>query len=397
MPTIRAAISGAVQWPNTRTPTRDQFWMEAAADLAAEVIADAGLEKDEVDGLFLPQVPEQPMMAPSGVAEYLGMHLNMGEIVDLGGATPAAAVWRAAMAISAGLCNAGLILFPSPHPPAKPGTTRGKLALTPFFGGDLWGAPQAQYEFPSGIVAAIPSFAMVARRYLSEFGVTEQQLAKVAVDERYNAQGNRGAIFYGKPLTVEQVMNSPMICDPVKLPETVMPCYGGGALLIVSEERAARLKHRPVLLTGYGERITHKSITYCEDLMRTPLQLASQRALKMAGLAHDAFDFASVYDCFTVTVPLTIENAGFCKPGEGIAWMGERDTHYDGDFPINPFGGQLGAGQPGYAGGLSHITDAVLQIQGRAEGHQVRGANVGYVNGTGGMMAEQVALVLEGA
>lgn len=394
---MRAAIMGAVEWTNSRFPKTEKFWLEAAADLAAELLEDAGVDKDEIDGIFIPPVPEQPVIAPAGVVEYLGLRVNMGEIVDMGGATPAAALWRAAMAIEAGVCSACLLLFPHPKPPSRY-DSEGKIVFPLYGGGDVWGAPQSQYEFPSGIVAAIPSFAMLARRYLSTYGLQEEALARIAVEQRHNAQGNDRALFKGRPLTLDELMSAPQICEPVKLPEVVMPCYGGGGILIASEARAKRGPHRPVVLSGYAENITHKSMTYARDLLNTPLEAASKRALAMSGVGHKDFDFASIYDCFTVVVPLTLENAGFCKKGQGTQFLRERNPRFDGGgFPVNPHGGQLGAGQAGYAGGNSHITDTVFQLQQRANGHQVPNARKAFVNGTGGLMAEQIALVLEAA
>lgn len=394
---MRAAIMGAVEWTNSRFPKKEQFWLEAAMDLMAEVLADAGVEKSEIDGLFIPLVPEQPMIAPAGVVEYLGLRVNMGEIIDMGGATPAAALWRAAMAIETGVCNACLLLFPHPKPPSRY-ENDGKIVFPIYAGGDVWGAPQSQYEFPSGIVAAIPSFAMLARSYLSTYGLKEEDIALVAAEQRYNAQGNDKALFKGRPLTLDDVMAAPQVCDPVKLPEVVMPCYGGSAILITTQERARRGPNRPVVLSGYAESITHKSMTYVRDLLTTPLEVASKRALAMAGLTHRDFDLASIYDCFTVTVPLTLENAGFCKKGQGAHFLREQGMRFDGGgMPVNPNGGQLGSGQAGYAGGCSHITDTVFQLQNRAAGHQVPNARKAFVNGTGGLMSEQIALIFEAA
>lgn len=394
---MRAAIMGAVEWPNSRFPEKEQFWLEAATDLMAEVLADTGIEKGEIDGLFLPLIPEQPMIAPAGVVEYLGLRVNMGEIVDMGGATPAAALWRAAMAIEAGVCSTCLLLFPHAKPPSRY-ENDGKIVLPLYAGGDVWGAPQSLYEFPSGIVAAIPSFAMLARAYLSTYGLSEESLAMVASEQRYNAQGNDKALFNARPLSLDDVMAAPKICDPIKLPEVVMPCFGGSALLITTQARAKRGPNRPVVLSGYAENITHKSMTYVSDLLTTPLEAASKRALAMAGLTHRDFDLASIYDCFTVTVPLTLENAGFCKKGQGTHFLRERSMRFDGGgFPVNPHGGQLGSGQAGYAGGAAHINDTVFQLQNRATGHQVPNARKAFVNGTGGLMSEQIALVLEAA
>ena len=152
-----------------------------------------------------------------------------------------------------------------------------------------------------------------------------------------------------------------------------------------------------MFVSGYGEHLTHKSITYAPDLTETPTRVASERAFRMAGVARGDVDVAEPYDCYTITVLLTIEDAGFCEKGHGGAFIEEHDLRYDGDWPCNTHGGQLGAGQAGLAGGLSHITESVLQLQGRAGKRQVPHCDVAYVNGTGGMMSEQVALILEGA
>jgi acetyl-CoA acetyltransferase len=176
-----------------------------------------------------------------------------------------------------------------------------------------------------------------------------------------------------------------------------MPCFGGGALVITTRERAARARHRPVFVAGFGEHLTHKSISYAPDLLDNPIRVAAERAFAMAGARREGVDLANPYDCYTITVLVTLENAGFCGKGEGARFVEEHDLTFRGDFPLNTHGGQLGGGQAGLAGGLSHATEAVLQLQGRAGERQLAKCNLSYVNGTGGMMAEQVALILEGA
>jgi len=384
------------------------FTLEAMAELAAEALADAGVDKREVDGIALGFVPESPMFAPSAAAEYLGVRANFAETVDLGGATACGMVWRAAAAIEVGVCETVLVLCPMvPAPPPEHGQASrikgqqppgaGKMTMPIYIGGDAWGSPQGQFEIPEGLVAATPSFAMVAQRYMDRYGLREETLAKIAVEERVNAQANPKAIFHGKPITLEDVMRSPRVCDPLKLLEIVMPCFGGGALVVTSAARARSTRHRPVLVSGYGERVTHKSITYAPDLLDNPIRVAAERAFAMAGASRAAVDLANPYDCYTITVLVTLENAGFCGKGEGGRFVEEHDLTFRGDFPVNTHGGQLGMGQAGMAGGLSHVTEAVLQLQGRAGERQLRKADLAYANGTGGMMAEQVALILEGA
>ena len=394
-----AAIAGLTEWAPKRVWDEPMFTMEACARLAAEVLADAEVDKGEVDGLVINGLRESPMFAPSALAEFLGVRSNFNEVVDLGGATPAGMVWRAAAAIEVGVCETVLVFTPSVPAPPQPGANGGpmKMKMGAYMGGEVWGSPQGQFEIPAGLVAATPSFAMAASRYMAEYGVSEETLAKVAVDSRYNAQANPLAVFRGKPITIDDVMSSRYVADPLKLLEIVMPCYGGSAVLVTTAERAARGPHRPVYVSGYGEHLTHKSITYAPDIVDTPIRLAADRAFDMAGVSREAVDMASMYDCYTITVLLTIEDAGFCPKGQGGRFIDEHSLRYDGDWPLNTHGGQLGMGQAGLGGGMSHITEAVRQVQGRAGERQVPDCNIAYANGTGGMLAEQVALILEGA
>ena len=165
---------------------------------------------------------------------------------------------------------------------------------------------------------------------------------------------------------------------------------------MAGKEYAQRSRRRPVWITGFGERVLHKTPTYAADLLETPLRPAAEAAFAMSGRSRADIDLIDVYDCYTITVLMTIEDAGFCPRGEGQAFVREHDLSFRGDFPCNPYGGQLGFGQAGLAGGMSHITDAARQIMRRADGHQVRGADTAFVTGNGGLMSEQVALILEG-
>ena len=392
-----AAIAGLAEWAPKRVWDRPMFALEASAELAADALADAGIDKREVDGLVVGFVPESPMFGPSAAAEYLAVRANFAETVDLGGATACGMIWRAAAAIELGVCETVLVLCPMVPAPPPEGVQAGAMKMPIYLGGDAWGSPQGQFEIPAGLVAATPSFAMVAQRYMDRYGLAEETLAKIAVQARVNAQANPKAIFHGKPITIEDVMRSPRICDPLKLLEIVMPCFGGGALVITTRERAERARHRPVFVSGFGEHLTHKSITYAPDLLDNPIRVAAERAFSMAGATRDAVDLVNPYDCYTITVLVTLENAGFCGKGEGGRFVEEHDLTFRGDFPLNTHGGQLGCGQAGLAGGLSHATEAVLQLQGRAGERQLASCDLAYVNGTGGMMAEQVALILEGA
>ncbi|RJG00668.1 thiolase family protein [Noviherbaspirillum sedimenti] len=392
-----AAIVGFSEWkPQKKWPT-SMFSLEAMAQLAAETLADAKFEKHEIDGIVIGGVPESPVFAPSAVAEYLNLQTSFNEIVDLGGASPAGMIWRAAAAIEVGVCESVLVLCPGVPSPSYRDAKSKLLPTMIYMGGDAWGSPQSQWEIPVGLVAAVPSYAMAAQRYRAIYGYDEEILAKISVQHRDNAQANPNAIFYGKPITVDDVMISRYVADPIKLLEIVMPCDGGGAMLITSAERATRTPHRPTFVSGYGEFMTHKSITNMPDFLHSPLAAASERAFRMAGMRREEIDLACLYDSFTITVLLAIEGAGFCKPGQGQAFVREHDLRYHGDWPLNTHGGQLSFGQPRLAGGLSHFIEATRQIQGRADARQIAHCDRAFCSGSGGMLSEQIAVILEGA
>src|SRR6185503_7159222 len=145
---------------------------------------------------------------------------------------------------------------------------------------------------------------------------------------------------------------------------------------------------------GAGEHTTHKSITFAPSITDSAIRGAADRAFKMAGIRRKDVDVASLYDCYTITVLLTLEDAGFAKKGQGGRFVDEHNLQFDGDFPLNPHGGQLSFGQAGLAGGMSHVTEAARQVSGRAEGRQVKKCKFAFVNGNGGIMSEQVSLVL---
>jgi acetyl-CoA C-acetyltransferase len=394
MPSRRAAIAGFTEWAPQRRWAEPMFTLEAFSRLTREACDDAGIEPGEIDGVLSHGVAESPLFGPAAVVEYLGIAANFAEVVDLGGATAAGLVWRAVAAVEAGACDTCICLtatVPAPATAAAPWNPS-----RAYMGADSWGAPHGQFDLPYGLNNPNSHFALIAQRYMHEFNVPAEALAKVAVDQRTNALANPMAVFR-QPITVEDVLNSPYIVDPLHQLEIVMPCSGAAAIIVTTEERARRGRNRPVLLTGFGERITHKAVTYAPSLVRNPIVAAADRAFTMAGVERTAIDLASMYDCYTVTVLLTIEGSGFCAPGQGGRFVTEHDLTYRGDWPLNTHGGQLSMGQGGIAGGTSHITEAIRQLQGRAGERQLPHCERAYVTGTGGFMAEQIALILEGA
>jgi acetyl-CoA C-acetyltransferase len=376
--------------PMRHTPGETTLSLMARSGVAA--IEDAGLAFSDVDGLLVHPIGGISMLTPSTVAEYMGMKPSFAEVVDLGGATGAGMIWRAVAAIEAGMCQACVCITGSSRRPRRPPSagdgrkTAGGWAMPDR-------SPFAEFEVPYGNVGANVGYAMVANRYLHEYEVTPQQLAKVAVHQRDNAGQNPDAIFYGQPITVDDVLDSPMIADPLHMLEIVMPAGGAASLVVVGPELARKLPNRPAWLLGAGESITHKSITYAPSLLDTAIQASASRAFAQAGVRPDQVGLASVYDCYTITVLLTLEDSGFCPKGTGGRFIEEHDLRWNGDFPVNTHGGQLSFGQPGIAGGMSHVTEAVRQIQGRAGQRQIPDLDLAFVNGNGGILSEQVSLL----
>ena len=369
-----AAIVGTAQYkPKRRAEGPPVFALDQVADLAGLAMADAGLSPDQIDGLSITPAgfTEASMFVPAMVGEYLGLKLNYGDVVDLGGASAIAMAWRAAAAIEMGLCQAVLCVLramPTPHDPyAEPRQGGRRLGAT----SGAYGAPEAEFDVPYGHVAQNTGYAMIAQRYKAVHGYDERAMAKIAVDQRTNACANPDAFFFGQPITIDDVLASRMIADPLHLLEIVMPAIGGAAFIVARKDIARSNANRPAVIRGFGEHIQCKSPSYADDMLVTPIGPASRRAGAMAGLTPRDRHTAEVYDCYTITVLLTLEDAGFCPKGTGARFVADHDLTYRGDFPLNTHGGQLSFGQAGMAGGASQWVEAVQQIQGRCGERQV--------------------------
>ena len=354
-------------------------------EVSRDAIADAGLKKQDIDGLLTGMaIGDYSVLWPSVISEYLQFHPRYFDLVELGGASATGMFWRAAAAIEAGMCENVLCVL-----------------------GDSWtsrtmsvGKPppfprlDAEFDAPYGLIAANPGYALIAQRHMHEFGTTPEQLAKIAVDQRTNACKNPAALFGHKEIAIEDVLNSRMIVDPLHLLEIVSPCTGGGAFIVTSAERAKDSPHTPVHLLGAGEAGGHCSITRAESLTTSLVKPPAAAAFSMAERTPQDMDFAQPYDCYTITVLVTLEDAGFCPKGEGGRFVQDHDLSYRGDFPCNTHGGQLSFGQPGLAGGMSHLIEGTRQLMGRGGARQIKDATIGYVNGNGGIMSEQCSVVI---
>ncbi|WP_020499128.1 thiolase family protein [Sciscionella marina] len=378
------AVTGVAEIPPRRT-TRGQTTLGLIGRLAAAAVADAGLEPSDVDGLLVgPQVGETPQHVPATVAEYLGLEPRYGDVVDLGGAAGPGMIWRAAAAIRAGMCDTVLCVLANTRDPDNVPRSPNRN-------------PIREFEVPYGASGANQAYAMAAARHMADFGTTAEQLASVPVFERRNAGLNPDAVFHGKDIAVEDVLSSPMIAWPLRRLEIVMPCGGGAAAVVQRADPARRAPHCPVLLLGAGEKLTHRSLSQAPELTTTPLAAAIATSYDMAGVQANDVDVFSLYDCYSIMLALTLEDAGLCRKGDVGPWMADQDFSSTGNFPVNPHGGQLACGQADLAGGMCHLVEAVRQLRGEAGARQVTDAELALVTGNGATLGEEVAIVLGAA
>jgi len=290
-------------------------------------------------------------------------------------------VWRAAAAVAAGMCTTALCVLGNTRDPDSVPRSPNRN-------------PIREFEVPFGASGANQAYAMIATRHMAEFGTTPEQLARIAVMERENAQSNPHAIFHGQRVTVESVLASPMIAEPLHLCEAVMPCAGGAAFIVTSAKRAARRSQASVLLLGAGEYVTHRALSQAPSITTSPLRAAIKDAYAMAGVDVGDIDLFSLYDCYTIMVGITLEDAGLCPKGGFGPFIEANDFSPTGNVPLNTHGGQLGCGQADLAGGMSHIVEAVRQLRGSVGERQVPDAQLSLATGNGATMSEGCALVL---
>lgn len=360
-------------------PTKRHYGGRTTASLMTEAIKlaieDAGLRKDEVDGLMCNAGNIDPM----NLAEYAQIKPKYSLGVSNMGSSGATSIALAGAAIEAGYADNVVCVFGGSRDfqvagggPAIARAGAGPASMT-----SEWEAIYGPSE------GANTGYGLMKQRHMYLYGSTDAQFAKMAADQRYNAQANPNSAFYGTPITVEDVLNSRFINDPIHILESVMPCSGAFALVVTSAERAKSFPHKPVYLLGAGVgATTHSVIWQNPDVTVTPVVHSGRKALEMSGYSAKDMQMAQMYDCYTVLAMLCLEDAGICKKGEIGEFYQSTDTTYRGAFPVNTDGGQLSAGQPvGNAGGFRHVVEATRQIMGRAGDRQVPRNDLCLVNG----------------
>jgi acetyl-CoA acetyltransferase len=378
----KVAIVGAADTPVGIVP--DRTATELCVDAAMAAMADAGIGRDEIDGLITCNAMSQPMLYHAeAIAEYLQIFPRYCLAVGAGGGTTFSIIHHAASAIATGMADVVLV---SMADSLRSSLTREQAMMMQSSTG------HPQFEQPFG--ATVPAYyALIAQAHMHQFGTTSEQLAEIAVAARAHAALNPTAQMRD-PITVDDVMNSRMIADPLRLLDCSLVSDGGSAVILTSAERAKDFPHQPVYILGAGEGHSHEHISQAHDLTTSAAREAGERAYAMAGLGAEDMDFAQLYDCFTPTVLVELEDLGFCAKGEGGPFAASGALGPGGALPINTHGGLLSHCHPGNPGSMFALTESVWQLRGSAGDRQVADAELGLVHAQGGIMSSHTALIL---
>jgi acetyl-CoA C-acetyltransferase len=389
-----AAIVGAYEHPTRLAEGLSVLRLHA--DVARGALADAGLDKSDVDAYFC--AGDAPGLGTATVAEYLGLRLRHLDSTECGGSAPILHVAHAAAAIAAGRCKVALITLAGrpraamAEAQARAAATTGKdgkpgkpaLALRP----PDPDCPELAFEMPYG-PATQNLYAMVARRHMHEFGTTSEQLAWIKVAASHHAQHNPHAMLR-KLVTVEDVVNSPMVSDPLHRLDCCVMSDGGGAIIVAHPDIARSLKRPMVMVRGTGEAQKH-AMGGKIDLTYSAAAWSGPRAFAEAGITPADIQYASLYDSFTITVLMQLEDLGFCAKGQGGRFVMDGNLiSGTGHLPFNTDGGGLCSNHPANRGGMTKILEAVRQLRGEAHpAVQVPGCTWALANGIGGALASR--------
>ncbi len=374
----QAAIVGVAESDLGRTPDKTVLQLQEQAARAA--LDDAGLGFQDVDALFC--AGNWTWSPNLMLAEYLGIRPKYTDTTNIGGTSFEAHVGHAMAGIQAGLFDVALITYGSTQ---RSDRSRGRVnavfKLT------------EQFEGPFGLPTPVGAYALAAMRHMHEYGTTSEQLAEVAVATRKWAMLNPKAAKR-EPITIEDVLNSRWIAEPLHLLDCCLVTDGGGAVVVASAERARQLRKAPVWVLGHGESHTHHSIANMPDLATHQAAFeAGRAAFAMAGLTPAEMDVVEIYDSFTITVLLTLEALSFCGRGEGGAFVSGQRTAPGGPFPMNTNGGGLSYCHPGMYG-IFLLIEATRQLRGECGPRQVAGARTALAHGTGGVLSASSTIIL---
>jgi acetyl-CoA acetyltransferase len=378
----KTAVTGIGETAYSRNSGKSVVALQMEASLAA--VADAGLTPKDIDGIIA--------YAPSGVvAEDFVTNFGIPDLrfsatTPMGGASCVAAVQCAVAVIAAGICQHVLI------PLGRNGASESRI------GSRVRQMPQfrmvGEFEMPIGNIAPAQLYAPMARRHMELYGTTSRQLGEIAVTTRRHA-GLHGNAMMTKPITLDDHQQSRMIADPLRLLDCSLESDGAVAVIVSAAERARDAKKRPVYVSGVaeGHPDSPSAITQRPDLTTFGTAKAAPRAFGMAGVTPADIDVAEIYDCFTFNVLCQIEDLGFCRKGEGGAFVEGGALEVGGRLPLNTHGGLL---SQAHMAGLNHIVELVRQLRGEGGATQVADAEVGLVTGYGDMGDGSVAIMRRG-
>jgi acetyl-CoA acetyltransferase len=370
-------ITGVAEAPLGEVTDQSELSMIAFA--AREALADAGLRREDVDGLFVNYMGEEGSVQ---VGEYLGIQPRYADSSDLGGAAFVAFLGHAWAAVQTGRCEVALIVYASRQ------RTRRSRKLS------RWNerAISPQFEQPYGVPAPLGQFGLLAARHMHEYGTSREALAGVAVAARQWAQRNPKA-WTREALSVDDVLGSRMICEPLRKLDFCLVTDGGGAIVLTSATRARDARGVPVRVAGTGESHHQWHLPQLPALSASPGAAAARNALEMAGITPADVDVFEPYDSSTISVLMALEDVGFCARGESGAFVEAGSLAPGGALPSMTSGGGLSYCHPG-ALGLLLVVEAVRQLRGEAQQRQVRDARVGVVHGIGGLFSTAATAVL---
>jgi acetyl-CoA acetyltransferase len=354
----------------------------SAIDLMAQAtyraLQDCGLSLREVDGVFA--TTSQSRMPTLALCEYLGVKPRYHDATNIGGGSFMSMVAHAQAAIQAGLCEVALIAY---------GSTQRSVGRA-----NVAAADANPYESPYRPIYTSSSYALAASRHMYQYGTTREHLAHIAVAARQWALLNPAA-WEKHPLTLDEVLGARMVSSPLTVRDCCLVTDGGGALIMTSAERAADLRSRPAYVLGVGEELSHYSISSMPDLTVTGAARSGAAAYAMAGLTPREIDVVEVYDAFTITTLLFLEDLGFCPKGEGGPFVADGAIAPGGVLPVNTNGGGLSYCHPGMYG-VFVLIEAVRQIRGEAGRRQVSGCETAIAHGNGGTLSSQSTVILGG-
>jgi acetyl-CoA C-acetyltransferase len=381
-----AYIAGAYEHPLRNAPYTSVAQLHA--EVAAGALADAGLSKDDVDGFFCG--PDAPGTGPLSLADYMNLNLRHVDTTNTSGSSYLIHVAHAAQAIAAGKCNVALITLAGR--PRQEGKSKGALKRQ-----DNPNQPDFEWENPFGI-QILGVYGMVAQRHMHRYGTTARQMAEVKVAASHHAQFNPHALLRD-PVTVDDVVNSPLVADPLHRLDCCVVTDGGGALIVTRPEIAKSLKRPLVKVVGCGEAPMGQAGGYFE-ITDTAAQRSGATAYAQAGVTAKDINYVSLYDSFTITAMLQIEDLGFCEKGTVGRFVEDGNLISGlGRLPFNTDGGGLCNNHPVNRGGMTKALEAVRQVRGEAHPSvQVPNCDLALANAIGGQLGVRHAsstLILE--